>query len=95
MNPPLISISPENVDKAMWRIQTDLMRRYGLSYDRAAQIMGPLHWWVRTGRASTDFLHGLIVAKPFIISRRLMSGGSDEEIISKIKKAIGYKDTDD
>lgn len=92
MNPPYISISPENVENAMWRIQMDLMRRHGLSFDRAAQLMGPLHWWVHTGRASTDFLHGLIVAKPFVISRRLIAGGSDEEIIKQIKKVIGCKD---
>ena len=92
MNPPLVSISPENVDKAMWHIQMDLMRRHGLSYDRAAQIIGPLHWYVSTGRASVDFLHGLIIAKPYLISRRLMSGGSDQEIIDKIKKCIGCKE---
>lgn len=92
MNPPYISISNENVETAMWRIQMDMVRRYGLSIDRAAQLMSPLHWYVRTGRATPDFLQRMIICKPFKISRRLVQEGSDEEIIKQIKKCIGYTD---
>ena len=95
MNPPYVSISHENVETAMWRIQMDMARRYELSADRAAQLMGPLHWYVRTGRATPDFLQRMIICKPFKISRRLVQEGSDEEIINQIKKTIGYNDKDD
>ena len=87
-----VSISHENVETAMWRIQMELTRRYGYDTDRAAQLMGPLHWYVRTGRASPDFLVKMIICKPYLIARRLKENGSDEEIIARVKKCIGYTD---
>lgn len=87
-----VSIAYENVDAAMWRIQMVMARKYGLTIDRSAQLMGPLHWWVRTGRATPDFLRRMIICKPYLIARRLMLQESDEEIVRQIKKCIGYTD---
>ena len=92
MNQSYISISYENVETAMWRIQMVLVRKHGLTIDQAANLMGPLHWWVRTGRATHDFLRRMIICKPYLIARRLMLQGSDEEIVRQIKKCIGYID---
>lgn len=87
-----VSISPLSVDNAMWRIQRVMIDRYGIDVDRSDQLMGPLHWWVSTGRATPDFLRKMITCKPLLIARRLMRNGSDEEIVQNIKKCIGYTD---
>lgn len=79
-------MSYTQIDNALWNIQLYLMTRYGV--DESVRLMSPLRWWVDTGRASTAFLHGLVDAKPFVIGRLLVKGGSDQEIISRIRAKI-------
>lgn len=76
-------MSRTKIDNGLWTIKRYMMQRYGC--DVADREMYPLEWYVHTGRASTDFLNRLLSAKPFMIARRLHKGGSDDEIISRIK----------
>lgn len=51
--------------------------------------LAPLSYYIHTGRASTEFLHKLVDAKPFMIARALMKGGSYDEAISRVKNYLG------
>lgn len=83
-----VAISDTAVETGLWHIQRTLMEKYGC--DTAERDMYPLHWYVGTGRASLDFLRKLLTAKPFMVARKLHMGGSDDEILQRIKKYIGY-----
>ena len=72
----------------LWNIQKILMKKYGCT--AADREIAPLIWYINTGRASTPFLKKLINAKPFMIARKLHMGGSDAEIIQRIKSYIGF-----
>lgn len=54
--------------------------RSGIDY-----YLAPLTHYVQTCRASTEFLHKLVDAKPFMIARVLMKGGSYNEAIDRVK----------
>lgn len=82
-----MSISATTIDTMLWHIQRELMHRYGC--DRAARDIAPLRWYIDTGRASADFLRSLFAAKPFMVARKLHMGGSDEEVIARVKSYIG------
>ena len=65
-----------------------LMEKYGtMAADRE---IAPLVWYIETGRASTPFLEKLIAKKPYIVARRLHAGGSDMEIITRVKACVGF-----
>ena len=51
--------------------------------------LAPLSYYVATGRASTEFLHKLVDAKPFMIARVLMKGGSYDEAMGRVKEFLG------
>ena len=75
-------------ESALWMIERSLRQRYGI--DQAERDLDPLAWYVRTGRASTEFIKRLASAKPFMVARRLQEGGSYEDAIRRVKKLIGY-----
>lgn len=52
--------------------------------------ISPLSRYINTGRASLDFLQRLYHAKPFMVARKLHQGGSDDEIIKRVQKYLGY-----
>jgi len=54
--------------------------------------LAPLSHYVGTGRASSEFLHLLVDAKPFMIARVLMkdNGGTYDEAIGRVKEYLGY-----
>jgi len=80
-------VSRNTIDTCVWNIKKVLMEKYGtMAADRE---IAPLVWYINTGRASTPFLKSLIDAKPFMIARKLHAGGSDAEIIDRIKAYIG------
>jgi len=76
-------MSYTTIDNQLWNVQKYMMNRIGC--DAAYRAMSPLNWYVGTGRASVPFLRWLTEAKPFVIARLLMKGGSDEEIINRLK----------
>lgn len=71
------------INNQLWNIQKYMMNRIGC--DAANRAMSPLNWYVGTGRATLPFLRWMTGEKPFVIARILMNGGSDEEIITRLK----------
>lgn len=85
-----MTMSATTIDTMLWHIERELMDRWGV--DTARREMAPLRRYVNTGRASLDFLRKLYAyGKPFMVARRLHQGGSDDEIIERVQKLIGYK----
>lgn len=81
-------VSRNTIDTCVWNIKKVLMEKYGtMAADRE---IAPLVWYIETGRASTPFLEKLIDKKPYIVARRLHAGGSDMEIIARIKACVGF-----
>ena len=83
-----ISIGYISIETCLWHIQRYLIGKYGV--DQSERDMYPLQWYVYTGRASPNFLKLLLNAKPFMIARKLHEGGSDQEIIERIKHYLNY-----
>ena len=77
------------IDFYLWSVQREIVHRHGC--DAAERAMYPLAWYVYTGRGSATFLSLLLSARPVLIARDLMSGGSDDEIIDRVCKRIGYQ----
>ena len=84
-----VSISYYAVDAGLYQIKKALMRTKGLSLDDASLLMSPLEWYVQTGRASCDFIRKVLTVKPYMIARKLYAGGTDEEVIKRIKDYVG------
>ena len=85
-------ISKSKIDNFLWEVEKVLMNRYGV--DVAQRDMSTLYWYINTGRACVEFLNLLVKAKPFMVARRLHNGGSDEEIIKRVKYLIGFDDVE-
>ena len=83
-------MSSTKIESCIWEIQLYLMNHYGCT--AADREIAPLKWYVNTGRASLQFLHKLIDAKPFVIARILHKGGSDDSIIASIKTKLNLDD---
>lgn len=76
----------KTIDSILWDITVYLMRKYGC--DTAYREISPLSWYINTGRASTAFIRQLSEAKPYVIGRMLHKGGSDDEIIKRVKEYL-------
>lgn len=90
-------VNATSIEALLWSIQCELMQRHGV--DAAAREIAPLRWYVQTGRASVDFIKALARKSPCMVARRLHKGrrrlhkgGSDAEVIQRIKEYIGYKE---
>lgn len=81
----------ESIDNGLWAIKLYLMKKYGVS--AAEMDMYPLEWYVRTGRASVDFIKKCFSCKPFMIARRLHDAPSCDEAIRRVKEYI-YGDSE-
>lgn len=82
-----ITVNATTIDIFLWEVEYRIMSLCGATV--AEREIAPLKWYINTGRASLSFLKKLIVAKPFMVARKLHAGGSDEEIIRRIRKYIG------
>lgn len=60
----------------------------GMTYDQKRITVAPLSDYIFSGRATCDFCRALINTKPYLIARRLLQGGSDQEIMKRIKKYL-------
>lgn len=80
------SISRTAIDEHVWLITRYLWERYGL--DSGNRMVSPLNWYISTGRASVDFLHKFVAAKPCVIGRILAKGGADDDILRAIRGRI-------
>ena len=85
-----IKVDRVSTDVALWDIERYLMQKYGT--DAAQSDMAPLRWYVETGRASVDFIRKLMIAKPFMVARKLHEGGSYDEALDRVKKLIKWGD---
>ena len=83
-------ISNSLVNDYMWKIQKYLMEKYGEK--EAERNISALQWYINTGRASADFLLKLVNTKSYLIARILHNGGSDSEVIQRIKNYIKYEE---
>ena len=86
----MYSINADGLDRYLWDVRVETIRVLGT--DRGCNVMYPLTYYISTGRASVEFLHKLISKSPVVIARILMAGGSDDQIISRIKKSIKFKE---
>ena len=84
-----MSMSRTQIETMLWHIQRELMTRYGV--DESCRLIYPLSWYITTGRASGEFLQLLQQVRPFLIARDLHKEGSDEQILDRICKRIGYQ----
>ena len=75
-------VSKTSIDTGLWAIERYLMGKYGV--DTAASDIAPLRWYVDTGRASTDTIRRVLMAKPFMVGRLLHRGGSYDEVIQRV-----------
>lgn len=78
-----------SIETMLWHIQREDMQRHGC--DIAERDMQPLFWYINTGRATTQFLHCLMSARPVLVARDLHKGGSYEEVINRVCKRIKYE----
>ena len=83
-------LSSTTIETGLWHIQRHLIYKYGIV--QAERDMAPLHWYISTGRASMQFLHALLDAKPFMVARKLHEGGSDQEVIGRILRYLRLGD---
>ena len=81
-------ISNTLIDSFLWSVQRYIVHKHGV--DASYRAMDPLVWYINTGRASMSFLKNLVQAKPFMIGRILMKGGSTDDVIKAVKAYIKY-----
>ena len=56
---------------------------------KARSATNAISWYVNTGRAPTAFVRAMLNHRPSTIAKRCLIGGSDQEIIDRIKKLVG------
>lgn len=83
-----ICISDLAVETYIWKTHRKLIPTYGI--DESWRIISPLTWYIRTGRASCDFLRSLMTTKHYLIARDCAKGGSTDEVINRICKRLHY-----
>ena len=66
--------------KAAWHLADDM-----LTGNKAIEAVV---WYIRTGRASSDFLRAMFQHRPSTIAKRCLAGGSDMEIIERVKSYL-------
>ena len=86
-----IVISSDAIGRYLWAVKSPLTQYYGVC--RGTMKMYPLEYYINSGRASADFLRKLLSADPKIISKILSYGGSDAEVMDRIKREIGFSAT--
>ena len=88
IKPHVVSISQTAIFEGIWRIEKYLFEKYGAT--QAEIDIDPLRWYIFSGRASLEFIRLVLNAKPFMIARKLHTGGSYEETIEHLKKYLKY-----
>ena len=85
------SISNLAIDKYLWDTQNQIIQKHGYGFDQSYNVMYPLTYYIRTGRASTEFLRNVQHVKPYVMARVLAKGyshGTVDECIAAIKKKV-------
>ena len=85
-------MNAKQIETMLWHIQREIMERHGV--DASYRLISPLAWYINTGRASADFLRCLYNSRPVLVARDLAKGGSDQEILERVFRRIGYHRSD-
>jgi len=78
------AVTQTAIDCTINMILRESMNRYGV--DQAYRDIALLTWYINTGRASVEFLRNLIESKAYLIARRLHKGGSDDEVLARLRE---------
>ena len=73
-----------DVNRAAWR----MLNRKEQEWPLGTQPVYPLNWYISSGRASTPFIKVLLTIRPDVIARLLLKGGSDQEVVNRIKDRV-------
>lgn len=65
-----------------------LVSKYKIPYHIATIMVSDLEWYTDTGRASVNWCNHLLKAKPFMVYRRILKGGSTNEVIARVTEYI-------
>lgn len=84
-------IGANSIDNYLWDVRHKCHTTIGV--DRGDAACYPLVYYINTGRASGEFLRKLFAVSPTRIARICMGGGSIDEVIARIKKAVKYRDS--
>lgn len=85
-------ISAAQIDNALYDIRKKLFKTTPV--DECDRLMSPLNWYVNTGRAPLAFVEALCYAtntQKTTIAKKLAQGGSDMEVVERIKKYLKIK----
>ena len=85
------SISHLAINKYLWDVQDNIMKKHGYSFDQSYNVLYPLSYYINTGRASAEFLHNVQHVKPYVMARTLAKGyehGTVDECIAAFKKKV-------
>lgn len=79
------------IEDYLWKVRYYLMRNYGTQ--NAEFMMYPVNWYIRSGRASLDFLKLMMRKRPYLIGRVLHDAESCtvDETMERLCKYIGYE----
>ena len=90
------SLSPFGIDQYLyavedsaWKIinRTEVSPRFE-GWPLTASPVAPLRWYISTGRIPTPFLKTLLTVRPDVIARLLLKGGTDDDIIARIRSKL-------
>jgi len=87
----MVIVSATSIERYIWALQRHMTSRWGL--DAATRELSPLLYYINSGRASVSFLKKLLNAKPYMVARKLHMGGSDKEVMERVKSYIGFTPT--
>lgn len=83
------TLSSTGIDSFLWDIRFALWKRH--SESEMQRLVSPLVYWINTGRASTSNLKALLSMRICDIVKALELGGSDEEVISRLRNKAERK----
>ena len=91
-------LSPEGIDSYLFSVRMSAYRMLIKQpdsplrvYDASVDAIRPLSWYVNTGRAPTPFIKTMLRIRPDVIARLLLKGGSDQEVIERIKTKVNQR----
>ena len=84
------TLSSSGISAFLWDVKRETWTR-SESEREAENAFSALVWYVNTGRAPTAFIKSLLTFSPRVVSNSLMKGGTDEQKIERLKKAIERK----
>lgn len=82
------SIAFYNMENYCYEVARLIREKSDITIDRSHNMIYPLWHYIVSGRASTDFCKALMKTKPYMVARRIAQGGSDDEIMERIKKLV-------